>query len=302
MKGLIFDIQHYSLQDGPGIRTTVFLKGCPLRCRWCHNPESQDMFPEIGFSENKCQRCGACEEFCPRKACSLHHPFRVDRRLCDVCGRCVLPCPSSALEIIGREVTVKEVVAEALKDEVFYFQSGGGVTISGGEPLRQGNFVTELLFALKALGYHLTLDTSGYSRGDESDLRQLLALAPDLDLILYDLKLIDEQKHREYVGVSNQTILENACILGVKYPHKVVFRYPLIPGLNDSISDIKALGTFLSRFPRCALEILPYHRLGVGKYRKTGRAWELAELMPPKEELVAQLKKELAKFSNVTVQ
>jgi len=293
VKGIVFDIQHFSVHDGPGIRTTVFLKGCPLRCLWCHNPESQNPQPEIGFSSQKCLSCGICEEVCLQHACSLENPYRVDRKRCNLCGVCIQRCPASALRIIGREVSVEEVVAEVVQDEAFYLQSGGGVTISGGEPLYQLDFTRALVKCFKRLGYHVALDTSGYFQGNEEDTRILLDLAQKVDLVLYDLKIMDNQKHERYTGVPNVTILENAYILGMRYPDKILFRYPLIPQINDSKEDFEALRGFLSRLPKVRLEILPYHRLGLGKYALIGREYELESLPLLEEGKVSSLKEVL---------
>lgn len=300
-RGIIFNVQHFSVHDGPGIRTTVFLKGCPLRCLWCHNPESQNPRPEIGFHPQRCLSCGICERVCPQGACSLLNPYRVNREKCDVCGVCVQHCPASALEIIGREVSVGEIVEEAARDEAFYLQSGGGVTISGGEPLYQLDFTLALVRCLKRMGYNVALDTSGYFEGTEKDTKVLLDLAQEVDLILYDLKVMDNKKHEKYVGVSNVTILENAYILGVRYPEKVLFRYPLVPKINDSQEDLEALGRFLTRLPKAKLEVLRYHRLGLGKYTLLGRECKLESLPLPTEEQMRSLREFLARLPNVVL-
>lgn len=301
MKGTVFDIQHFSIHDGPGIRTTVFLKGCPLRCLWCHNPESQDPLPQIGFWEDRCIRCGVCEKACPRQACSLADSYRVSRERCNLCRICVYQCPVSALEIIGKEMSVEEVVEEVVKDENFYFQSGGGVTISGGEPLYQHEFALSLARYLKRLRYHVALDTSGYLNGDEEDLRLLLNFAEVVDLVLYDIKLVDREKHEKFVGVPNETILENAYILALQRPRQVLFRYPLIPGINDSPQDIRNLRDFLNGFSECALEILPYHRLGIRKYKLLGQDYELQGIAVPDEQRVKEVCSELVQNSRIRI-
>lgn len=299
MKGIVFDIQHFSIHDGPGIRTTVFLKGCPLRCLWCHNPESQKSEPEIGFWPEKCLECGTCEKACPYHACSLQNPYRVNRQQCNLCGKCIELCPASALSIIGKEMSIEEVIAEISKDETFYRQSGGGVTISGGEPLYQFDFTRSLSLHLKKLGYHVAIDTSGYIKGTPEDRQCLLEIASIVDLLLYDLKVIDAQKHLQYTGVSNKSILQNALQLASKYPSKSLFRYPIIPGVNDSQKDIDMLITFLSSIPECKIEILSYHRLGINKYTRVGKAYVLEELPLPEQERLQFVKLKISKLPNV---
>ena len=301
MEGNIFDIQRFSIHDGPGIRTTIFFKGCPLKCFWCHNPESQNPNPEIGFYANKCLKCGICETICPLGACHLLNPKRIDREKCNLCGLCVEQCPSSALKMIGRETTIEEILKEVAQDEVFYQQSGGGVTLSGGEPLYQYDFALALAKRLKILSYHLTLDTSGYYQGNDSDLTILLNFAQGVDLILYDIKMIDDQKHQKYTGISNLTILENASILSLKYPKKMIFRYPLIPGLNDSPEDINLLKGFLSSLSNTVLEILPYHRIGISKYCLIGKEYELEMINLPEEEKLSSLAKNITQLPNITL-
>lgn len=293
MKGIVFDIQRFSIHDGPGIRTTVFLKGCPLKCLWCHNPESQDPRIELSFTLEKCINCGTCEKVCPEGAVRMTAPERVDRSKCTVCGVCVDACPAGALDVIGKEMAVEEVIEEVEKDRVFYEESGGGVTISGGEPLYQFEFTLELSKKLKQIGFRVAIDTCGYLKGQNDDLKNLLLLAETVDLILYDIKLIDNAKHKFYTGVGNETILDNAIHLSSKFPSKLLFRYPLITGVNDTEKDLKSLVEFLSKLSHPRIEILPYHRLGVGKYFKIGKEYKLEYLSPPPEGKVKELQRRL---------
>ncbi len=293
IKGIVFDIQRFSIHDGPGIRTTVFLKGCPLRCFWCHNPESQDPYPELSFTLEKCINCGTCEKVCPEGAIILTTPERVNRNKCTVCGVCADACPAGALELVGKEMTVEEVVEEVKKDRVFYEESGGGVTISGGEPLFQFEFTLELSKRLKQDGFHIAIDTSGCWRGQSEDLKNLLLLAETVDLILYDLKLIDDAKHKFYVGVSNKTIIDNGVILFTKFPHKTLFRYPLVPGINNIEKDLNLLMDLFSNLAGATIELLPYHRLGVGKYAKIGKKYGFEQMPSLSEEESNKIKERL---------
>lgn len=296
VRGMIFDVQRFSLHDGPGIRTTVFLKGCPLQCLWCHNPESQAVTPELAFTVSRCVHCGKCLEVCPEKAIRFENPDRIDRSRCTVCGLCVAFCPAGALEMVGKEVTVEELVREVEKDRLFYEESGGGVTISGGEPLTQFAFAVELARALKVRGFHVALDTSGYAEGKKKDWEKLKTLAEVVDLVLYDVKLIDARKHVYYVGVSNEGILQNARRLFALFPEKLWLRYPLIPGINDDEEDFKKLQLFLRNFPGVRLEVLPYHRLGVGKYARLGKEYVLSAICPLSEEEVQEVKDKLSRM------
>ncbi|MDK2896745.1 MAG: pyruvate formate lyase activating enzyme [Candidatus Atribacteria bacterium] len=293
MKGVVFDIQRFSVHDGPGIRTTVFLKGCPLNCLWCHNPESQNSSIELGFTLEKCINCGTCEKVCPEGAVRMTVPERVDRTKCAVCGVCVDACPAGALEVVGKEMAIEEVIEEIEKDRVFYEESGGGVTISGGEPLSQFEFTLELSKRLKQNGFQVAIDTCGYSKGQSSDLKNLLLLTKAVNLILYDIKLIDNAKHKFYTGVSNETILDNAISLSSKFPNKILFRYPLITGVNDTEGDLRLLIEFLSKLSHPRIEVLSYHRLGVGKYPKVGKEYDLEHLSPPPEKEVEGLRRRL---------
>ncbi len=290
--GLVFNIQKYSIQDGPGIRTTVFFKGCPLRCWWCHNPESLLPKPEIVVLEARCRRCGECLTACPNDAIfSENGNFRLDQRACDVCGTCVEACPSGARQMVGTIMTVSEVMAEVLKDRLFYDDSGGGVTISGGEPLMQPRFLRDVLTACRTQGIHTAIDTCGFASRDF-----LLSIAPLTDLFLYDLKAIDEARHLEYTGVSNASILENLRALG-KVHNNIWIRIPLIPGLNDDDDQLEATGRFAASIPGVRqLNILPYHNTAVHKYRHLGRPLKLDRVKDPTPEYLEHASKTLGAF------
>jgi len=262
--GYIFDLQRFSLHDGPGTRSTVFFKGCPLDCLWCHNPESISPQLELGFDGRECVGCGRCFAACPTEALrpdsSRESGRRYDPQKCERCWECVDACPSGALEVQGREVTVKEVLAEVVPDRPFYERSGGGVTLSGGEPTLQFEFCLALLKALKEEGISAALDTSGFASWEK--LSQLL---PFLDLVLYDLKHTDSARHEELTGVGNERILENLKrVDGAGGPIEV--RIPLIPTCNDSKDNLKASAKLLRELENLKrVRLLGYHRLGESK-------------------------------------
>jgi pyruvate formate lyase activating enzyme len=264
--GLVFNIQKYSIHDGPGIRTTVFLKGCPLRCAWCHNPESQAPGPEISWSESRCIRCGQCWEVCPQAAAVRPATPEVDRQRCLRCGQCAAVCVTGARELVGRRWTVDEVLAEVLQDRLFYDESGGGVTLSGGEPLIQPEFAYAVLAACRAHGLHTAVDTCGYGRRED-----LLALATVADLFLYDVKILDDARHRQYTGASNLVILENLKALG-EVRANIWIRVPVIPGFNDHERDVEATAAWVASLGNIRhLHLLPYHALGTNKAQRVGR-------------------------------
>ena len=283
--GLVFDIQRCSLHDGPGIRTTVFLKGCPLRCKWCHNPESLDPMPEISLTPTLCIGCGRCVQVCPRQA----HRFTednehlIDRDRCVRCGRCADECPAGALEMVGKEMSADEVLDEVRRDKVFYDESGGGMTLSGGEVLAQSAFGAELLRRAKAEGFHTAIETSGHAPWE-----RLERLLPHVDLILYDLKFADSDRHREFTGVPNETIRDNLRRV-CSQPRDVEVRVPMITGYNTDDGNIDAIGRFLSSLPHPPrMHLLKYNVLAPGKYARVGRAYPL-EAKPPTETTPEQL-------------
>jgi pyruvate formate lyase activating enzyme len=270
--GLVFDIKHFAVHDGPGLRTTVFLKGCPLMCEWCHSPESQSPHPEIMVDGDRCIGCGECVANCPRGAIS--GPGHIDRTACDGCGRCAEGCYAEALELVGRRMTVSEVLAEVERDRLLIEVSGGGVTLSGGEPLAQPDFAEGLLKSLKERGYHTALDTCGQCNWDT-----LSGALENVDLVLYDVKHMDPEAHLRYTGASNELIMSNLeRTLGLG--KRVWIRVPLIPGVNDDDQHLRRLGKYLGTLGAESVQVLPYHVLGVPKYEGLGRRYALGGLTP----------------------
>lgn len=263
--GLVFNIQRFSFHDGPGIRTTVFLKGCPLRCGWCSNPESMNSYVEIMAQDTRCIGCGQCGEVCPQRAISIGCGRReIDREKCNLCLKCIEVCPSGAIELVGKFMSVEEVVAIIEKDRLFYLNSGGGVTFSGGEPLNQWKFVLKACRACKEKGIHTALDTTGYGPWDIFE-----KVLEYCDLVLYDLKHPDSTKHQEGTGVGNELVLENASKAASK--RLTWFRVPIIPGYNDSVPSMEKTIQLALRLGIERISILPYHKWGVSKYSKLGR-------------------------------
>ncbi len=292
VKGLIFDIRKFSIHDGPGIRTTVFFKGCPLSCWWCHNPEGQSFAPQLVERSSRCIHCGTCVLVCQQGAVQLVNEIpSTDRGLCLLCGDCVEECAADARQIAGREMSVEEVLDEVQRDLPFYESSHGGVTFSGGEPLSQVEFLHEVLKACKRIELHTSLDTSGYAPWESLDL-----VREYVDLFLYDLKLVDDEQHFRYIGVSNQVILDNLEKLS-RNGHQIVVRVPLITGITDSQHNIQAIGGLVSGLKSVKrVDLLPYHTSAEGKYNRLGLEYELAGTASPDENQVLELAEILEGF------
>ncbi|MFC1563774.1 glycyl-radical enzyme activating protein [candidate division KSB1 bacterium] len=263
-KGLIFDIKRYALHDGPGIRTTVFFKGCLMHCRWCHNPEGITEVGEIIWRVERCRKCDDCIKACPKKAIEQKGTVRyVNKKECDLCGDCVEACNAEALELAGKEMTVDEVMAEIEKDIVFYDESGGGVTFSGGEPMNQVDFLDSILERCRKLELNTTVDTSGYC-----SFQSFRKIQDKVDLFLFDLKCLDDHVHKLYTGVSNRMILENLKKLYL-YGKKIVIRLSLIPGVNDDMANIEKTAKYLSGLKKIKeINLLPYHKMGIDKFSR----------------------------------
>jgi pyruvate formate lyase activating enzyme len=289
---MIFDVKKFSIHDGPGIRTTVFLKGCPLQCSWCHNPEGQDPRPQLLYRPDRCLGCGECVRACPQGAIRLDGDrVRTDSATCSLCGACVEVCYPDAREIVGREVTVSEVLAEVERDVPFYDQSGGGVTFSGGEPLLQPEFLLSLLKACHERGIHTAVDTCGHSEWQPLDeIRQYV------NLFLYDLKLMDDDSHRRFTGASNQSSLGNLRSLSQR-GEKIILRVPVIPAVNDDEENLWATAELAAALPSLTrVDLLPYHNTAIHKYRRLGRDFPLAGTPRPSTDHLATIAATLREF------
>lgn len=274
-KGLIFDIQRYSVHDGPGIRTLIFFKGCPLRCKWCCNPESWHSYPQLMYDESSCVKCGNCISACSRQAIQRQGATIVtDRKSCQGCGDCEDECYYGARRIAGKYMSVTELVGVIEKDTIFYRNSGGGVTLSGGEVLMQADFAVRLLKKCKKNGFHTAIETCG-----QGSIKKMERLLPYLDLVLYDLKNLDDEGHRNQTGAGNKDILLNLRML-VSKKISIIPRIPLIPGLNDAVEELEAVCRFLKEVGLEKIDILAYHRLGLKKYDELGMDYPIKQIKP----------------------
>ena len=283
----MFWIERFAVHDGPGIRVAVFLKGCPLRCGWCHSPESQSPEPELLVKSDRCIVCGTCLPTCDRKAIrQTADGFETLRDYCDACGVCVDACPSGARTIAGRVMSVPDLMREIEKDRVFVDRSSGGVTFSGGEPLMQPAFLAEALTACRASGLHTAIETSGFASDFAMDV------AARADLILFDLKLYDEERHRQATGVSNRVILRNfARVAAGRTPVRI--RIPLIPGVNDDGENLEALGRVAASAGITTVDVLPYHTAGIAKYQRLNRTYVLPDVVPPRPDALVAARQDL---------
>lgn len=293
LTGQVFNIQRYSIHDGGGIRTLVFLKGCPLRCLWCSNPESQKSGPELGFIEARCvgdATCGApCVSACSIGAISLsvHGVPVIDRDKCDACGKCAEVCGKDALKVVGEEMTVDQVMTEVEKDRAFYHRSGGGVTLGGGEPLAQHEFAARLLEAAHEAYLHTALETCGHAPWDHFE-----AVLKHVDLLQFDLKHMDPAKHQRLTGQTNELVLSNLVkVSSLRPPEDVIVRIPIVPGLTDSVENIRKTARFVAGLGLRQIELVPYHRLGVSKYAQYGLVYPLAGCEAPTQSHLDELRK-----------
>ncbi len=287
---LITNIQKCSVHDGPGIRTTVFFKGCPLNCLWCHNPETQRYTKDIMYSSEKCSFCGQCEKRCPNQAISISEKIvSTNLEKCDFCEKCMDFCVNNAREIIGKEYTVEELIKEIDKDKIFYEESGGGVTLSGGEVMMQIDFVEALVKRCKDKGISVAVDTCGYTNFE--NYKRILDY---VDIFLYDLKLINSQKHEEFIGKPNKLIIENLQKL-CEYGAKINIRIPLIEGINTDEDNINETIRFLQSLNIKEVNLLPYHDIGMHKYTKLNMFYKQEHMSKPSEKKVEEIKKAFEK-------
>jgi pyruvate formate lyase activating enzyme len=283
----IFDIQRFSVQDGPGIRTLIFLKGCPLRCPWCCNPESQNAFCEVGHIDSLCNQCGDCLKVCePNGITFAQKGINIDHEKCTNCGKCISACTQNALRAFGKERSLEEVFDEVRKDTIYYNKSGGGITVSGGEVLVQAKLAATILKCAQEMNIHTAIETSGY--GTEAALNTILEY---VDLVLFDLKIMDPAAHVKHLGVPNEPIHRNARAI-VEKGVPMIIRIPLVPTLTDTEENIQAIVRFVKELdPKLAVHLLPYHKYGVSKYSMLDREYEVDEMETQSNEHLAEIVK-----------
>ena len=295
-KGIVFDISRGCLSDGEGIRTTVFLKGCPLSCKWCHNPESQNLNPEIMYAHNKCVKCGACVSVCEYDCHIIKNEHHFIREHCVGCGKCASVCVAKALRMVGKTLSVEDVMKEVLKDKAFYDVSCGGLTVSGGEPMMQIHFLESLLQAAKKEGLHTCIETCGYA-----PQKFFKKVAPLVDCFLFDWKESDSEKHRIYTGFDNYIIRENLYFLD-KIGAGIILRLPLVPGYNDTKEHIDGIALVVNLCTSIKkLEILLYHPLGISKEKELGKNSGMDLITVPDKKLIDDFHMELCKKISVDV-
>ncbi len=292
LRGMIFNIMKYSIHDGPGIRTTVFFKGCPLNCQWCHNPEGQEFGQELMYRLDKCIACGHCRKVCPSGAVVFTMGKLVYiRERCQACGECSKVCHAGARELVAKQMSVSQVMTEIEKDSIFYEESGGGVTFSGGEALMQTDFLLQILKECRKREIHTAVETCGFVKLDS-----LKRIRDYVDLFLYDLKLMDSRKHQDTTGVPNEVILSNLRWLVESHP-QVIVRVAIIPGINDDGVNLQQIGEFVASLKRVPeIHCLPYHKAGVNKYQRLGLEYCLSDLQSPDAERMAQIAGKLEQF------
>lgn len=295
MKGIVTHIQRYSIHDGPGIRTVVFFKGCPLACEWCCNPETQAFKPELEFIHNLCQQCGRCILVCPESAVNpdvnCSEKEKINRRKCTLCKDCVQECPTGALKVVGESMSVEEVFDLVEKDAAYYRRSGGGVTLSGGEPLAQPEFAYEILMKCHNANIHTTIETCGMS--PRNVLQKIFAVT---DLFLYDIKHTDAVKHQQLTGVSNEIIWDNLRWLKEKKAN-VILRLPMIPGRNMDLEGFKMLSGLVKELKIKEINLMPFHQMGKDKYSHLGKKYQMEE--QPDLRMDEKARKELIKIKEI---
>jgi pyruvate formate lyase activating enzyme len=293
-QGKIFNIQHYSIHDGPGIRTTIFFMGCPLRCLWCQNPESQGFQPVIFFDVEKCTGCGQCVEACPESAIQvIEDKSKTDRKHCKGHGNCVEICPSDARSLMGRNATAGEVFEAVNADTIFYQNSGGGVTLSGGDPVAQPDFAISILKLCRDAGIHTAIETCGHAKWEI-----LNRILKHVDLVLYDFKHMNPNAHQDYTGTSNDLILDNAKRIRQELDLPMLARLPIIPGYNDSSKNLNATARFIANElgNEVKVHLLPYHRLGESKYERMEKPGGCVRIEPPGDDRMEEIQKMFESF------